>query len=91
MGQKWKWSKECENSFRLAKEKLTSPNLLVHYDPSLPMKLAGDASAYGVGAVISHVMLDGSERPIAYASHTLSNRERNYSQIEKEALSLVLV
>ena len=73
MGQKWKWSKECENSFRLAKEKLTSPNLLVHYDPSLPMKLAGDTSAYGVGAVISYVMSDGSERPIAYASHTLSN------------------
>ena len=61
----------------------------MHYNPSLPLKLAGDASAYGVGAVISHVMEDGSERPIPYASQTLSTPERNYAQVEKEALSLV--
>ncbi len=45
---------------------------LVHYDPSLPIKMAGDAYAYGVGAVMSHVMPDGSERPIAFASLTVT-------------------
>ena len=64
-------------------------SVLVHYDVNKPLRLACDASAYGVGAVISRIMKDGSERPVAYASWTLSKSEQNYSQIEKEALSII--
>ena len=42
-----------------------------------------------IGADLSHIMDDGSERPIALASRTLIKAERNYSQIDKEALALV--
>ena len=71
-----------------AKEKLISSEILVHYDPTLPIKVAADASAYGVGAVLSHV-IDGNERPIAFASRTLTSSEHNYAQVEKEGLALI--
>ena len=86
---KWKWTADCKKSFGLLKEQLASATVLVHYDINLPIRLACDASAYGVGAVISHVMPDSSERPIAYASRSLSSAEINYSQLEREALAII--
>ena len=72
----------------LAKEQLSSAEILTHYDPKLPLNLATDASAYRIRAVVSHVFSDRSEHPITFASHTQSPSERNYAQVEKEALSL---
>ena len=86
---KWAWTSDCAQAFAAAKEVLNSSQVLAHYDPTLPITMAGDASAYGIGSVISHVLPDGSERPIAFASRTLSASEKNYCQLEKEALSLV--
>lgn len=85
----WKWSSEQDRAFQRSKELLTSSKLLVHFDPQLPLLLACDASAYGIGAVLAHRMPDGSEQPIGYVSRTLNPAERNYSQLEKEGLSCV--
>ena len=88
-GVPWKWTEECRSAFQELKKRLSSSEVLVHYDPDLPLKLDCDASAYGVGAVLSHVFPNGDERPVAYASKTLTQSERGYAQLEKEALSLV--
>ena len=53
------------------------------------MKLDCDASNYGVGAVLSHVYPNGDEKPVAYASRTLNKSEKNYSQLDKEALAII--
>ena len=67
---------------------LSSASVPAHYHPEIPLQLVADASAYGVGAVISHVYPHGEEHPIAYVSRTLTPSEKNYSQVKKEALSL---
>ena len=61
----------------------------MHYDVNKPLKLFSDASPYGLGACLVHVMPNGDERPIAYASRTLTKPEQNYAQIEREALAII--
>ena len=85
----WQWNTEHQKAFDKCKVELTSNALLVYYDVERKLTLSCDASNYGVGAVICHIMDDGSERPIAYASRTLTKSEKNYAQIEKEALAIV--
>ena len=86
---KWRWSKECEEAVHTIKDKLGSAEGLVHFNPSLPIFLAADASSVGIGAVIFHRYPDGTEKAIAHASKTLTPSEKNYSQIEREALALI--
>ncbi|GFO14921.1 transposon tf2-9 polyprotein [Plakobranchus ocellatus] len=83
------WSTECQKAFKTIKSMVASDNVLMRYDPDLSLRLATDASPYGLGAVLSHVTREGDERLIAYASRTLNKAEGNYSQIDKEGLSIV--
>ncbi|XP_054259325.1 uncharacterized protein K02A2.6-like [Macrosteles quadrilineatus] len=72
-----------------SKQWVLSTDVLVHYDVQKPLILTCDASPRGVGAVLSH-LIDGVEKPIAFASKSLSASEKNYSQLHKEALALVI-
>ena len=85
----WQWGKAEQQAFEKLREMLCSNRLLAMYDPKLPIKIESDASNYGLGSVISHIYPDGSEKPIEYASRTLSKAERKYSQIDKEALAII--
>ena len=85
---KWEWGPSQDKAFKDSKVALLNSPVLTHYDPNLPIVVSADSSSYGIGAVLSHV-IDGVERPCYFASRALSIAERNYSQLEKEALALV--
>ena len=84
----WTWNKDQQSAFTWSKDVLTSSKCLAHFDPTKPLVVTADSSSYGVGAVLS-LKVDGKDRPICFASRTLSKVERNYSQTEKEALAIV--
>ena len=46
-----------------------------------------DTLLYGISVILSHKLPDGTEQPVGFASHILSNAERNHSQLEKEGLA----
>ena len=52
------------------------------------MQLETDASPYGLSAILSHNLPDGSNKPIAYASCSLFLAESRYAQLDREALAL---
>ena len=82
----WTWGPAQEESFARVKEELVKPTVLSHYNPQAETKVSADASSYGLGAVL--MQKEGKEwKPVVYASRSLNDTERNYAQIEKEALA----
>ena len=85
----WHWGPEQQKAFEFVKNALTSDSVLSHYSIHKELLLSCDASPYGLGAVLSHKMDDGTEKPIAFASRSLSTAERKYAQLDKEALAII--
>ena len=86
--QIWHWGQAQVQAFQEA-EALQTDTLLVHYDTTKPLVLACNASQYGNGAVLSHIVDHEQERPVTYVSRALSALEKHYSQLEKEALAIL--
>ncbi|XP_046145480.1 uncharacterized protein K02A2.6-like [Osmia bicornis bicornis] len=85
----FRWTKDCDQAFTRAIQEFRDNKILAHYDSTLPLVLATDASQYGVGAVLSHKLPDGTEKIIQCASQTFSDTQRKYAQIDKEAYAII--
>ena len=85
------WEQSHKDAFLKCKKLASNPALLTHFDPSLPIVVTTDASPRGVGACLSHsVVVDGKTRllPVAYASASLKDSQKNYSQVDREGLAV---
>ena len=89
MPKQVKWNEKCDKAFIELKEILTLEPILVMPDWTKPFILQTDASAFGLGYVLSQIDGTGEEHPIAFASKFLLQSERNYSAIECVALAIV--
>jgi len=82
------WGTDQEEAWLELKQKLLTAPILAYPDPTREFIVDTDASAYGIGAVLSQVQ-DGAERVIAYGSRSLTKEERHYCVTRKEMLAVV--
>ncbi|GFY34448.1 retrovirus-related Pol polyprotein from transposon 17.6 [Trichonephila clavipes] len=78
------WSIEAQKAFDLVKGAITKAPVLKLPDIKKPFELFTDASSIGVGAVLNQ-----EQRPVVFASRTLSATERNYAVTERGCLAVV--
>lgn len=84
------WDAKCQSSFEQGKLLLSESSLLVQYNSQMSLGVVCDASPYGVGAVLFHIDPKTQEElPIKFVSSSLSDTERRYSQLEREALAII--
>ena len=82
------WGKEQEVAFSELKKRLAKTETLSYFDSAAKTRVITDASPVGLGAILVQEQ-NGEERVICYASRSLTDVEKRYSQTEKEALGIV--
>ena len=78
------WDEPQSRAFERVKQTITQSLVLVYYDPNKELTLEVDSSKDGTGACLMQ-----ENRPIAFASKSLTQAEIGYAQIEKELLAIL--
>ena len=87
-GVVFQWGGEQQTAFEELKCLITQAETLAYFKVGCKTRIVADASPVGLGAVLTQQQ-GGVWRVVSYASRSLTDVERRYSQTEKEALALV--
>ena len=77
---KWDWTPSTDSAFQQLKQwicKTLPKTTLAYYDRSQPLRIQTDASEYGLDTALLQ-----NNRPIAFASKTLTDVETRYANVE---------
>jgi len=83
------WTETLQTDFESLKSCLMSESVLICPDYTKEFIIQTDASGRGIGGVLSQLDQHNEERPIAFYSRKLLERERRYSAIELECLGII--
>ena len=78
------WDEPQSRAFERVKQTITQSPVLVYYDPNKELTMEVDSSKNGIGACLMQ-----ENRPIAFASKSLTQAEIGYAQIENELLAIL--
>ena len=85
----WRWEASQETAFQNVKAALTSGETLCAFNPTLETIVSADALSFELEAVLRQRQPeDKTLSPVAYISRVMSETEKKYAQIEKEALAV---
>ena len=78
------WTPEMNREFKTVKEAIKQTTELHHFDPKKPVIIETDASKKGLGTCLIQ-----DDKPVRFASKSLTTAESNYSNIERELLAML--
>lgn len=94
-GQCFVWDSKCQHAFETLKSFLIGSKVMSYPNDTGIFILDTDASDRGIGATLSQVQWDEErkreeERPISYASRSMSRTQRRYCTTRRELLAVVV-
>ena len=78
----FEWSNQQDKAFQQIKDILSSKPVLKFFDVKLAVTISCDASKSGLGCCLLQ-----ENKPVAFASRSLTSAEHGYCQLEKELLA----
>ena len=84
----WWWDRAQEDSFRRVKEEIVRAPTLAKYSLRKKHRVTADSSSYAMGAALLQETREGEWQPVAFIFRKLTEAERKYAQLEKEALAI---
>ena len=86
---RFEWKEPQQTAFEQLKDALVSDHVMAHPKTNEPYFLYTDACDYAIGGILCQKDDEGVERPVVYLSKQLSDTQKRWATIEKEAYAVI--